>query len=132
VTPYEFALVPIDRLKIHERFDPTKIAALADRIRRAGVFANPIWVARDSWVILNGHHRVEALRRLGAKRIPAWVFDYESDAIHVERWKGGQPMAKSEVVERSASGRPFPPKSTRHRVNVELPPRSVPLNELVD
>jgi len=131
VTPFEYALVPIDRLRRHERFNSHKVDLLEAEIRKAGVFADPIWVSRDSWVILNGHHRVEALRRLGAKWIPAWVFDYESDVIHVEHWRGGSPMAKAEVIRRSTEGRPFPPKSTRHRVTVDLPKKLVPLAELL-
>jgi len=128
----EFALVPIEKLRPHEEIDEENVRELVEELRRTGVFADPIWVAKDSWVILNGHHRVEALRRLGAKRIPAWVFDYESDIIRVERWRGGSPMPKSDVVRRSTQGRPFPPKSTRHRVTVDLPPKSVPLAELLD
>ena len=127
-----FELVPLRRLRGHEEHEADRVDELMAEIRRAGAFVEPIWVARDTWVILNGHHRVEALRRLGAKRIPAWVFDYESDIIRVERWRGGSPMPKSDVVRRSTQGRPFPPKSTRHRVTVDLPPKSVPLAELLD
>ncbi len=129
--PYEFALVPIERLRGHERVQESNLGPLGAEIRKAGVFADPIWVAKGSWVILNGHHRVEALRRMGAKRIPAWVFDYESDVIHVEHWRGGGPMQKAEVLRRAENGHPFPPKSTRHRVNIELPFRSVPLSDLL-
>jgi len=129
--PYEFALIPIGSLRIHERVQESNLGPLEEEIRGSGVFADPIWVAKDSWVILNGHHRVEALRRLGAKKVPAWVFDYDSDIIHVERWRGGHPIAKSEVVRRATDCKPFPPKTTRHRVNVTLPPRSTPLAELL-
>jgi len=83
-------------------------------------------------VILNGHHRVEALRRMGLKRIPAWVFDYDGDHVDLDRWKPGPPIDKAEVLHRADVGRPFPPKTTRHRLRVELPRRTVPLEELSD
>lgn len=127
----EFALVPLERLRGHEEVDPDEVERLTEKLRRARTFVNPIWVARDTWVILNGHHRVEAMRRLGAKRIAAWVFDYEGEALELRRWKPGPPISKSEVLRRAEEGRPFPPKTTRHEVRVQLPRRVVPLAELM-
>ncbi len=128
----EFLLVPIELLKSHEQHDPARVDELVAKLRRSGRFVEPIWVARGSWVILNGHHRVEALRRLGAKRAPAWVFDYEDDLVRVDRWTPGPPIPKEEVVRRAEQGRPFPPKTTRHRLRVDLPDRPIPLAELLN
>ncbi len=125
-----FELVPLSRLKVHEEHDPTKVDELVAELLRTGEFSDPIWVARGSWVILNGHHRVEALRRLGMRRIPAWVFDYDDERVALERWGPGPPIDKAEVVRRAEGGRPFPAKTTRHRLHVELPARSVPLADL--
>ena len=125
-----FELVPLDRLRGHEEHEPEKVDELVAELRRTQLFVDPIWVARGSWVILNGHHRVEALRRLGLKRIPAWVFDYDGHHVDLERWRPGPPIDKSEVVERAHGGRPFPPKTTRHRLRIDLPARTVPLAEL--
>ena len=54
----EFVLVPIERLRAHEEVEEANVAELVEEIRRAGVFADPIWVSRGSFVILNVHHRV--------------------------------------------------------------------------
>jgi L-serine kinase (ADP) len=128
----EYELVPIERLRSHEEFDEDNVAELMEEIRRQGVFADPIWVARGSYVILNGHHRVEALRRLGASRVPAWVLDYETDLVSLEPWRPGLPITKAEVVHRGLTGDLFPPKTTRHRIRGELPPRSEPLAVLLE
>ncbi|MGP8075601.1 MAG: ParB N-terminal domain-containing protein [Thermoplasmata archaeon] len=128
----EFALVPLGELRAHERIVESNIGDLVALLRRTQVVADPIWVARGSSVILNGHHRVEALRRIGAARVPAWIIDYESDLVHLERWHPGPPIAKSEVVERGREGRLFPPKTTRHRLLFDLPARPTPLAELLD
>lgn len=129
--PAEFTLLPITELKAHERIDEATIHDLVSLLRRTQVLADPIWVARGSSVILNGHHRVEALRRIGAERVPAWVIDYDSDLIHLERWHPGPPIAKGEVVRRANEGRLFPAKTTRHRLLVDLPARPTPLSELL-
>jgi L-serine kinase (ADP) len=126
-----FRLVPIERLRPHEQVDPKRVRELWHRILRRGRFRNPIWVARGSWVILNGHHRVEALRKLGARRVPVWLFDYASDAITLGRWSPGPPISKSEVTRRAIAGRRFPIKTTRHRLAFKLPKRPTPLSKLL-
>jgi L-serine kinase (ADP) len=127
----EFVLLPLSTLKGHERIDEANLLELIAHLRRSQMLSDPIWVARASLVILNGHHRVEALRRLGAERVPAWLLDYESELIHLERWHSGPPIAKSEVLRRAEEGRPFPPKTTRHRLLFDLPARPTRLSELL-
>ena len=125
-----FALVPLAGLRAHERVVGAKVRALAAELRRTGVFEDPIWVARGTNVILNGHHRTAALRRLGAERVPAWVLDYDADLVQVGRWTPGPPIPKAEVVRRALDGALFPPRTTRHRLAVELPTRPTPLSDL--
>jgi L-serine kinase (ADP) len=129
--PAEYVLVPLSELKAHEQIEESNVLDLVALLRRTKVLADPIWVARDSLVILNGHHRVEALRRVGAERVPAWVLDYESDLVHLERWHPGPPISKSEVVRRAREGRLFPPKTTRHRLLLDLPARPTRLDQLL-
>jgi L-serine kinase (ADP) len=126
----EFVLVPIDHLKPHEEVDERKVERLAEELRRAGVFVEPIWVARGSNVILNGHHRVAALRRLGAKRVPAWRVAYEGDEVRLDRWEPGPPISKEEVVRRAEEGRLFSPRTTKHSWRSEPPDRPTPLADL--
>jgi L-serine kinase (ADP) len=125
-----FHLVEAARLRIHEEIDPAHVARLVAEIRREGFVAEPIWVARDSHVVLNGHHRLAALRELGAVRVPAWVFDYESDDVELDRWNDGPPLRKPDVVARAASGQPFPPKTTKHTLRLTLPEHRTPLGAL--
>lgn len=130
-TAAKYALLPLAELKAHERIEETNVLDLVDLLRRTQVVADPIWVARESLVILNGHHRVEALRRVGADRVPAWVLDYQSELVHLERWHPGPPIAKSEVIRRAKEGRLFPPKTTRHRLLLDLPARPTRLADLI-
>ncbi|MGD0250438.1 MAG: ParB N-terminal domain-containing protein, partial [Thermoplasmata archaeon] len=127
----EFDLVPIEELHSHEEIDEENVVELIAEITRAGVFADPIWASRGSLVILNGHHRVEALRRIGAHRVPTWLFEYETDVVSLEPWRPGLPITKAEVVRRGLGGHLFPAKTTRHKIRVELPPRPTPLAELI-
>jgi hypothetical protein len=128
-----FGFVSARRLRIHEEVDPGHVGFLEQSIRRDGVLYEPIWVARlDGFdVILNGHHRFHALVRLGARKIPAFVFDYGDSVIKLDRWGEGPPVTKEEVVRRARLGTPFPPKTTRHTVLVDLPKRPTRLEELL-
>ena len=128
----EFRLLPISRLRGHEEIDEEAVQELLRTLRTDGVFSEPIWVARGSFTVLNGHHRVEALRRLGARQVPAWVVDYESDLVCLVPWRPDTPVEKSEVVRRARAGELYPPKTTRHRITRELPAHPVPLAELLE
>lgn len=126
-----FRLVPLADLLPHEEIRGTVVRKLAEHIRKLGVVDDPIWVAEGSWVILNGHHRVAALRSLGAERAPAWVLPYDSDLVRLERWEAGPPIDRAEVVRRATTSELFSPKTTRHILSVELPHRPTPLSELL-
>lgn len=126
----EFALVPIGALRPHERVDAAKVRRLAADLARAGVFEEPVLVARGSNVILNGHHRVAALRALGATRVPVWEVDYASDAVGLDRWTPGPPISKEEVLRHAAEGELFPIRTTRHRWKIDPGRRPTPLTEL--
>jgi L-serine kinase (ADP) len=127
-----FRLVPIEELRDHEEVEPHKVDELVRDLERRKVVAEPIWVAAGSCIILNGHHRVAALRRLGAERVPAWVLDYTSPDVRLERWGEGPPIPKAEVERRANEGRLFPPKTTRHVIVHGLEDRSTLLTELMD
>lgn len=126
-----FALVPIAELREHEEIDRKDLPALVAEIRSRGTLQYPIWVAEGSHVILNGHHRVAALRALGAVRAPAWLFDYHSGSVHVDRWSPGPPISKEEIERRAREGDLFPPKTTKHQIDADLGERPTPLAELM-
>jgi L-serine kinase (ADP) len=127
-----FELVPIAELRAHEEIEEEDLPKLVEEIRSRGELQYPIWVAAGTHVILNGHHRVAALRRLGAARAPAWVIDYHSSGVHVDRWSPGPPISKEEIERRALEGRLFPPKTTKHQIDLDLGERSTPLAELLD
>jgi len=60
-------VVELRRLRGHERIRLTLLEELSEQIRRDGVLKRPILVADRDFVILDGHHRAEALRKLGAQ-----------------------------------------------------------------
>src|SRR6266849_4343040 len=133
VTPsLRFAIVDLRRLRGNERISQSLLKHLLDQSRRDGVLKRPILVADGELVILDGHHRAEALRSLGCRRIPVYLVEYESDAVRLGTW----PVAtvavvdKAEVLRRAREQDWFPPKTTRHTVSVPLQERPTPLEDL--
>jgi hypothetical protein len=126
------AFVPADRLLAHEEVVPHKVAELVEVLRRDGVVRLAIVADEASLVVLDGHHRLTALRRLGARRVPVLLVDYRDPDIRVGTWRAGEhPPGKDEVVAQARAGKLFPPKTTRHFFPWKLQEQPVRLADLM-
>ena len=127
----EYELVPVDELREHEAIDPTN-QALRERdiIEHGGVV--PIVAEREHLVILNGHHRYNALKRMGCRRVPVYLVDYYSASVRLELWPGSSVcrLSKRDVIKMGLGKGVFPPKTTRHSFGCRFLRRRVPLSEL--
>ena len=94
------------------------------------ILATPVPGANGRIVILDGHHRWLALNLLGAVLAPVLLVDYERH-VHLGTWREGVRVSRSEVYKRALTGRLFPPKTTRHRLLVDVSWEPTPLEELV-
>jgi len=122
----------IGRLHGHERVRPALLRELTDQIRKDGYLRRPILVADVDFVILDGHHRVEAVRALGARRIPAYLVDYSSDIVQLGTWPDAvvSVVTKEDVIRRGRTGDLFPPKTSRHTLTIQLEDRPTDLDDL--
>lgn len=128
-----FELLDIDLLHCHEEIQPPLLERVMREIKEDGFVKKPILVADKVWVILDGHHRFEALRRLGCRRVPAYVIDYFSDVIDLSLWPTAKvkQVRKEDVVERGRAGLLYTPKTTRHTVKIHLPEVFTDLEDLM-
>lgn len=110
-----FALLDPATLREHEEVETPRVRDLAERIRQTGVVHRPIVVDEASHVVLDGHHRLAALRRLGCRLVPVHLVDYQDGTIVVDAWREDvDPPTKEEIVRRAREGELFEPKTTRH------------------
>jgi len=119
-------------LRAHEQVIPGRVEELVYEIRRDGVLRVPILADARTLTILDGHHRTEALRRLGARWVPAVLVDYLDGPVTVESWKPGIKVSKREVLARAVQGRLYPPRTTRHRVLFDYPRIDLKISVLLD
>jgi hypothetical protein len=124
-------LVPAEKLRIHEQVVQPRVDELVKVLEREGQVRLAIVADAKTLVVLDGHHRLAALKKLGCKRIPVLLVDYLRPDIRVGTWREGEePPSKEEVVLQAQAGKPFPPKSTRHFFPWKLQEEPVPLAKL--
>jgi hypothetical protein len=82
----DIAIVEIDSLHLHEDVVQELLKYLMLSIKVDGCVKHPIIVDRKSLVVLDGVHRVVALRKLGIRRVPACLVDYSDPSIQVLNW----------------------------------------------
>lgn len=111
-------LVDIQTLIAHERTSRARVGAVQLHIRQCGVVNRPVIVDKNSGVILDGHHRVQALKAIGALKAPVLYVNYMDKEIEVylRRKEILMDMLKQYVVARAMSHTLFPIKTTRHSI----------------
>jgi hypothetical protein len=124
-----FALLPLRDLKTHEEAEPDRVVRVMRQLRSTGLVKKAILVDSRSKVVLDGVHRLSALRALGAVRVPAWLIDYSDDDVLVFSKDRKSQIPKDAVVRAATHGPKFPPKTTRHMARTK-DGRLVPLSKL--
>lgn len=79
-------LSPSNTLFMHEETISDRVAELKDSFLRDGVVKDPVVVDANSCVVLDGMHRVAALRELRCFCIPVCAVDYLNPSIKVGVW----------------------------------------------
>ena len=112
-------LIDLEKLKEHEEIRPDYLEELKNEILSDGILKMPIAVDKKTYIILDGHHRLHALKKIGCKRIPVILFDYQSPEIKVLPHREGETVNKEMIIQTALAGRRMPPKTSRHMILVE-------------
>jgi hypothetical protein len=99
------ALIEIDRLLVHEETIPERLESLSKRIEDDGMQSAPILVDKNSLVVLDGMHRLQAMRKLGCRFICVCLLDYRHMSIEVHKWCRCVHGSFDEVEARKVTGR---------------------------
>ena len=109
----DFLWVNLEELKPHEHVNIERGTKLYKYIKTFDqYFVLPSIIAcKDTFTIIDGHHRWYTLKKIGISKVPVTFLNYESDRILTKR-KGN--MSKKEILEASSTGKLLPPKSSEH------------------
>jgi len=111
-------LVELDKLKPHEGVDSAHLRELKEEIKSDGILKFAIAVNKDRNIILDGHHRVAALKELGCAKTPVVFVDYNSSGIEVQSQRKGIRLTKKEIIKAGLGSKKFPPKTSRHMIKI--------------
>jgi uncharacterized protein (DUF1015 family) len=92
------ALIEIHKLRDHEEIKQEYLKKLTAQIKKDNELKFPLIVDKYSNVVLDGHHRFFALKKLGCKRVPAYLVDYYNPNIKVDSW---HPLVKTKTEVKS-------------------------------
>lgn len=105
--------IELNRLLAHEHIQVEHKEALKKKILESNTIT-PIVVDRESFVVMDGHHRLHIVQELGFGKMPVHGMDYGDESIEVRAYDTGAVLDKAHVVNRAKGKKLFPPKSTRH------------------
>ena len=80
------ALVETTKLVLHEETIPQMLNNLSKRINKDGVLRDPVIVDLNTFVVLDGMHRVTSLLNLNCRFTGVCLVDYQNPNITVDRW----------------------------------------------
>lgn len=115
----DICFIDLEALKEHEEIRPDYLEQLKNEILSDGFLKMPIAVDKKTYIILDGHHRLHALKKIGCKKIPVILFDYQSPEIEVIPWREDENITKEMIIQTALAGRRMPPKTSKHMILIK-------------
>ncbi len=118
-------------LKEHEEIKEDNLKVRIKKMKKRG-FYKPIIADYKTNVILDGHHKWNAAREFGLSKVPTIFVDYNEEGVKVDVWPncGKDSITKKEVIAMGLSDNVYPPKTSKHTFDFEIPIISIPLESL--
>lgn len=95
-----------------EEFIEARVREVWLEIEAAGCWRYPVWVERETGIIMDGHHRREFALRRSYAWVPCLMLDYSQ--VILESRHPDLELTPEVVISRGLAGCPFPAKTTRH------------------
>jgi len=115
----DIVFIELEELREHEEIRPGYLEELKNEILSDGILKMPIAVDKKNYIILDGHHRLHALKKIGCKRIPVILFDYQSPEIEVLPQREGETVTKEMIIQTALADKRMPPKTSKHMITIK-------------
>ncbi len=79
-------LISIDELIPHEEINESYLSKIINDINNIGFLKDPLIVDDDTLVVLDGMHRLAALKNLNCKFVPCMTVKYVEEKIKISKW----------------------------------------------
>ena len=81
----QLEVVPVESLLLHEEIIPDQGDRLILEFKNWANLQSPIIIG-ENHIVLDGHHRVYAFRKLSFKHIPVCKIDYHHETAQLRYW----------------------------------------------
>ena len=82
----QLRLEDLAKVRIQEEIIPELLDKLVSEMKSSGKVRDPVIVDSNTLVVLDGMHRVAALRKLGCRYLPVCLVDYQNPKVRVGCW----------------------------------------------
>ena len=82
----QYNLIDIDLLRPHEQIDPNRLKEIKKQLIKDGVQREPIIIEGNNLIVLDGHHRIRALKDLGYSKVVAHKINYDDSNLILKTW----------------------------------------------
>jgi len=111
---HQLKVIKTALLRSHERTEPKRLKNLEKEIIRDTILKKPILVDEKTYLVIDGHHRLAVLSKLGIKKIPVILVNYFNPKIKVKSWDNRKRLDKNIIMKAGLSGKLLPPKTSKH------------------
>ena len=109
---YGIIKIPLDKIKSHEEYIPERKNKLLEYLNGNDYFVLPSMIVDvDTFVILDGHHRLNILKDIGKTEEYVLLVNYKSNAIIAHETDS---ITKNEIINAGVTGKLLAPKSSKH------------------
>jgi len=124
----DFSLIDINKFFPIENYIAKRKDLLKKKIKLDGCWTKPLIIDKSNHLIMDGHHRFQAAKELGLKKIPAIKVDY--DEIPIWSLKKEEIVSKELVKKRALDGKIYPNKTVKHSFPFEIKLCNIPIGDL--
>jgi hypothetical protein len=126
----KYDLIPLTNIIETEEYFENKAIALAEEIKKTNIWTVPITIEINTNGIMDGHHRFNAAKMLGLRRVPCVFLSYLKDDVILRSWSVNKEITIHDFFEAIRQNKKFPPKTTRHIFNKKIKEINLPLDFL--
>ena len=124
----DYKLVDIDKLYPIEDFIAERKVIIQNKIIKDGYWIKPIIADKENNLIMDGHHRFQAAKDMGFKRIPVIQVDYND--IIIWSLKDSEIVSKELVRKKALEYDIYPNKTVKHKFYFEVEECKISLKQL--